>query len=65
MREIDAIEIAYNNGKEKGYIDGWNDAIDYIRKKYEKIAKKRGLNTDHQKLSEVTEQIRKENFGNE
>lgn len=62
MRDIDAIEMAYNNGKGKGYVEGWNDAIEYITETImSKFLKKRGLNTDHQRISEITESKKGEN----
>ena len=53
MKQYDMEEQAVKNAYEKGKIDGWNEAIEYINITFEKTAKKKGINTDAQKLSEV------------
>ena len=54
MKLYDYEEQAVKNSYDRGYADGWNEAVEYIRTNYEKIVKKRGLDTDRQRLSKKT-----------
>lgn len=56
MKQTDACELAYKNGHQKGYVEGWNEAIDYIYGTLSIFVKKRGINTDNQKINTNTEE---------